>query len=317
MDVNRRDILKGLFGGTAIAGAVASALPVRGSETEVQPQADAVGLLYDATRCIGCRACMPACQNANGLKPDVGESGGLYMQPETLNAHTKNLIKLYVAADGHERSFIKQQCMHCVDPACVSGCPMNALQKGPLGVVGWSPSLCIGCRYCQIACPFNVPKFEWDTINPKIVKCELCRHIVGTTQTQPACTKVCPSHAVIYGKRTDLLAEAHRRIKEHPGMYFQDRVYGEFEGGGTQCLILSHVDFAKLGLPALGKESGPAQVRQVSKFIYRSFLTPIVLYGGLAGVMHYRWKHHLIHSESPDHHEGDPPQATTPEEKHA
>ena len=315
MDVNRRDILKGLIGGTAIAGVVASAIPAASSETEVGAQADAVGLLYDATKCIGCRACMPACQNANGLIPDRGSSGGLYMQPETLNAHTKNLIKLYVADDGHERSFMKQQCMHCIDPACVSGCPMNALHKEPMGVVGWNGSLCIGCRYCQIACPFNIPKFEWDKVNPKIVKCELCRHIVGTTESQPACTKICPTHAVVYGRRTDLLAEAHRRIKEHPGHYFEDRVYGEFDGGGTQCLVLSHVDFSHLGLPKLGKESGPAQVRYVSNFIYRGFLTPIVLYGGLAGVMTYRWKHHLIHSESPEHREGDPPEATTQEEK--
>jgi Fe-S-cluster-containing dehydrogenase component len=305
MDVNRRDILKGLLGGTAVAGVVASAMPVKASEAEVPPLPEAVGLMYDATKCIGCRACMPACQNANGLTPDRGDSGGLYMQPETLSAHTKNLIKLYVADDGHEKSFMKQQCMHCIDPACVSGCPMNALHKEALGVVGWNPSLCIGCRYCQIACPFNIPKFEWDKVNPKIVKCELCSHIVGKTESQPACTKVCPTHAVVYGKRTDLLAEAHRRIKEHPGYYFQDRVYGEVEAGGTQCLVLSHVDFVHLGLPNLGEESGPAEVRYVSNFIYRGFLTPVVLYGGLAGIMHFRWKHHLIHSETADHHEGE------------
>lgn len=298
MDVNRRDILKGLLGGTAIAGVAASAIPAAPRDAEATPRADAVGLMYDATKCIGCRACMPACQNANGLTPDRGDSGGLYMQPDTLNAHTKNLIKLYVADDGHEKSFMKQQCMHCVDPACVSGCPMNALHKEPLGVVGWNGSLCIGCRYCQIACPFNIPKFEWDKVNPKIVKCELCRHIVGTSESQPACTKVCPTHAVVYGKRADLLAEAHRRISERPGYYFEDRVYGEFEAGGTQCLVLSKVDFVHLGLPKLGKESGPAQMRSVSNFIYRGFLTPVVLYGGLAGVMHFRWKERLLHAES-------------------
>lgn len=315
MNVDRRDVLKGLFGGAAIAGIAASAIPAASTETEVPASTDAVGLLYDATKCIGCRACMPACQNANGLTPDRGGSGGLYMQPDTLNAHTKNVIKLYVADDGHEKSFMKQQCMHCVDPACVSGCPMNALHKEPHGVVGWNGDLCIGCRYCQIACPFNIPKFEWDKVNPKIVKCELCRHIVGKSETQPACTKVCPTHAVVYGKRTDLLAEAHKRIQENPGKYFEDRVYGEFEVGGTQCLVLSQVDFAHLGLPKLGKESGPAQVRYVSDFIYRGFLTPVVLYGGLAGVMHYRWKQHLIHSESPEHREGDPSEAVEPQEK--
>jgi Fe-S-cluster-containing dehydrogenase component len=306
MDVNRREVLKALLGGSAVAAVATAGVPVAkaGTPEAIEPVPDALGLMYDATKCIGCRACMPACQNANGLKPDVGGSGGLYMQPDTLNSHTKNLIKLYVAADGHERSFMKQQCMHCVDPACVSGCPMNALHKEPFGVVGWNPTLCIGCRYCQIACPFNIPKFEWDKVNPKIVKCELCRHIVGKTVSQPACTQVCPTHAVIYGKRTDLLAEAHRRIKERPGYYFEDRVYGEVEGGGTQCLVLSHVDYSNLGLPKLAKESAPAQMRRVGDFIYRGFLTPVVLYGGIVAIVRSRWKDHLKHSDNGGSGEG-------------
>ncbi|HUL33659.1 MAG TPA: hydrogenase 2 operon protein HybA [Candidatus Eisenbacteria bacterium] len=298
MDVNRRDILKALMSGSALAAMTTAGAPVAkaGAGDPVPPLPDAMGLMYDATVCIGCRACMPACQNANGLKPDLGASGGLYMQPDSLNAHTKNLIKLYVAADGHERSFMKQQCMHCVDPACVSGCPMKALHKEPHGVVGWNPTVCIGCRYCQIACPFNIPKFEWDKVNPKIVKCELCRHIVGKTVSQPACTQVCPTHAVIYGKRSDLLAEAHLRIKAKPGFYFEDRVYGETEGGGTQCLVLSHVDYSKLGLPKLGKESPAAQTRRVSEFIYRGFLTPVVAYAGIVGIVRNRWREHLKHT---------------------
>ena len=301
MDVNRRDVIKALFGGSAVAAIATTtvgATAARASETDaVPPLPDAVGLMYDATECIGCRACMPACQNENGLQPDTAGTGGLYQQPETLNSSTKNLIKLYTAPDGHERSFIKQQCMHCVDPACVSGCPMQALHKEPQGVVGWTSSLCIGCRYCQIACPFNIPKFEWHKVNPKIVKCELCRHTVGKSAAQPACTRVCPTHAVIYGKRSDLLAEAHRRIAQRPGFYFEDRVYGEKEGGGTQCLILSHVDFSKLGLPKLGPESAPLQVRRSTNFIYRGFLTPIVAYGGIVAIMRNRWKDHLEHVE--------------------
>ncbi len=301
MDVNRRDVLKALMGGSAVAAVAATGVPVAkaGKPESFEVVPDALGLMYDATKCIGCRACMPACQNANGLKPDTGGSGGLYMQPDSLNAHTKNLITLYTAPDGHERSFMKKQCMHCVDPACVSGCPMEALHKEPHGVVGWNPTLCIGCRYCQVACPFNVPKFEWDKVNPKIVKCELCRHIVGTSATEPACTKVCPTHAVIYGKRADLLAEAHKRIKEKPGFYFEDRVYGEFEAGGTQCLVLSHVDYSNLGLPKLGKESAPAQERRVNDMVYRGFLTPVVVYGGIVAIVRNRWKEHLNHGDKP------------------
>jgi len=299
MDVNRREILKALMGGTVAAAVATTGMPVGTAAKPEKFEADptALGLMYDATKCIGCRACMPACQNANGLTPDVGGSGGLYLQPDTLNAHTKNLIKLYVAEDGHERSFMKQQCMHCADPACVSGCPMEALHKEPNGVVGWTSHLCIGCRNDQMACPFNIPKFEWDKFNPKIVKCELCRHIVGTTESEPACTKVCPTHAVIYGKRGDLLAEAHRRIKEEPGFYFEDRVYGETEAGGTQCLVLSHVDYSHLGLPKLGNQSPAAQTRKVSDFVYRGFLTPMVVYGGFVAIVRNRWKEHLKHAE--------------------
>src|SRR5208337_1340479 len=133
MDVNRRDVLKALMGGSAVAAVATTGLPLTtaAKEDSFEVLPDALGLMYDATKCIGCRACMPACQNANGLKADVGGSGGLYMQPDSLNAHTKNLITLYVAADGHERSFMKKQCMHCVDPACVSACPMEALHKEP------------------------------------------------------------------------------------------------------------------------------------------------------------------------------------------
>jgi len=306
MDVNRRDVLKVLLGGTAVTAIAGSTAHVAKAAPEtVQPLEDAVGLLYDATKCIGCRACMPACQNANGLVPDRGLSHGLYMQPNNLNSQTKNLIKLYVAEDGHERSFMKQQCMHCVDPACVSGCPMQALHKEPKGVVGWDSGLCIGCRYCQIACPFNIPKFEWYRVNPKIVKCELCRHLIGTTETQPACTKVCPTHAVIYGKRSDLLAEAHRRIKEKPGYYFEDRVYGETEGGGTQCLVLSRVDYTKLGLPKMGPESNASRVRRVTNVIYQGFLTPVVIYGGLVAVVRDRWKEHLQHVEDERNEDND------------
>jgi Fe-S-cluster-containing dehydrogenase component len=186
---------------------------------------------------------------------------------------------------------MKQQCMHCIDPACVSGCPMGALSKGRLGIVGWNGDMCIGCRYCQMACPYNIPKFEWNKVNPKIVKCELCRHRIAVGGI-PACVEVCPVHAVIYGKRADLLAEAKRRIARRPGFYYRDRVYGEKEGGGTQVLYLSHVPFEKLGLPALGDTSLPSTVRKVENTVYQGFLTPLVAYGALAAIVKNRWGQH-------------------------
>ena len=155
-------------------------------------------MLYDATLCIGCKACVVACAEANDLPRDVSLDG-LHQAPEDLNAFTKNIIKLYKPQENSPDSFVKQQCMHCLDPACVAACPFKALWKNDgNGVVAWEPSRCIGCRYCEIACPYHVPKFEWDRINPKIVKCELCRPRLAKGY-EPACTSVCPTHAVIFG----------------------------------------------------------------------------------------------------------------------
>ena len=214
--------------------------------------ADAVGLLYDATLCIGCKTCVVACQDANGLPRDTAGIDYKYDAPVALNAKAKNVIKLYKGEEGE--SFMKAQCMHCVDPACVSACMIGALTKGEHGIVSYNVDYCVGCRYCEIACPFNVPKFEWAKSTPKIVKCELCRDRLAVGK-EPACTEVCPRHAVIYGKRTDLMLEAKRRIAAEPDKYVQ-KVYGETEGGGTQCLYISHVPFDKLGLPSAGRPSG-------------------------------------------------------------
>ena len=184
---------------------------------------------------------MVACAEANELPRDVSLDG-LHQAPEDLNAFTKNIIKLYKPTDSSPDSFVKQQCMHCLDPACVAACPFKALWKNDgNGVVDWEPSRCIGCRYCEIACPYHVPKFEWDRINPKIVKCELCRPRLAKGY-EPACTSVCPTHAVIFGSREGLLTTAMDRIAQSPDKYFENRVYGEHEAGGTQVLYLSSQD---------------------------------------------------------------------------
>lgn len=235
-------------------------------------------MLYDTTKCIGCKACVVACAEANNLEPDRAWSDGLYQAPVALNSRTKNIIKLYKA--GGEESFMKAQCMHCVDPACAAACMMHALQKDEKGIVYWDGSRCVGCRYCQVACPYNVPKFEWSSLNPKIVKCELCRHRLALGRL-PACVEVCPRKAVIYGTRDELLTEAHRRLKEQPERYVQ-KVYGERDGGGTQVLYLAHVDFEKLGLPSLGDSPVPETVRTVQGTVYKGFVAPVALYGLLA-----------------------------------
>ncbi len=279
MTAGRRSFLTGVLG----AGATVAASSVGASAKEAPREApeDAVGLLYDTTLCIGCKACVVACREANDLPPDTSRDP-LHDAPTSLNACTKNIIKLYQDEQGH-RSYMKKQCMHCVDPACVAACMIGALQKREYGIVTWDSNRCIGCRYCQVACPFMVPKFEWESPTPKIVKCELCNHRLAEG-LEPGCTEVCPRNAVIFGRRDELLAEAHRRIDEHPGRY-TGRVYGETDGGGTQCLYLSHVPFEDLGLPDLGDEATPGMNRMVQHGIYQGFVAPVALYAVLAGVM--------------------------------
>jgi formate dehydrogenase beta subunit len=290
MNVNRRTAFRVFAAGCAgLAG-------LRKAHAVALNSASELGLLYDTTRCIGCKACVTACSEANGLVPDPGESQGLYQAPDSLNAHTKNIIKIYRAADGHEWSYMKQQCMHCLDPTCVTACPLSALTKGQFGIVSWNGTTCLGCRCCQIACPFNIPKFEWSQVNPKVVKCELCRERLAIGQ-DPACTTVCPRKAVIFGNREDLLADAHDRIAASPGKYYQDRVYGEHDGGGTQSLYLSHVAFSKLGLPDLGDKSVASGVRQVQESIYQHGIAPVAFYSVIAAITHRVWRGHRKHAE--------------------
>src|SRR5512145_3210627 len=224
MTVTRRALLKGVVA----AGTVATlGLPVASAAARERktPPSNAVGMLYDATRCIGCKACMVKCKEANGLPPDTDTPlGTMYDAPDDLNGSTKNIIKLYRGEDGRT-SYMKAQCMHCVDPACASVCMISAFYKGPRGIVEYDQDKCVGCRYCQLACPFNVPKYQWRTPFPKIVKCEMCRHLLEKGGI-PACVEACPRGAVIFGALAELRADARGRIDREPGRYFP-RVYGE------------------------------------------------------------------------------------------
>ena len=283
MGITRRTAFKLAAAGMATGGIAATGLatPVAASEARVAP-ADAVGLLYDATKCIGCKACMVACRENAGLSPDTSASGGLYNAPPDLNEHAKTVIKLYDDGEGN-RSFVKAQCMHCIDPACAAACMLGAFKKREFGIVTYDVDLCVGCRYCEVACAFGVPKFEWAKSLPKMVKCELCNNRLAQGK-EPACTEVCPKQAVIYGKREDLLNEARKRLAANPSLYVQ-KIYGEHDGGGTQCLYLSHVPFDKVGLPALGETSTPTLQRTIQHGIYKGFVGPIALYALLGAVM--------------------------------
>ena len=276
MAISRRTALR-----VALAGAAAAvAAPVKASAPIAAP-ADAVGLLYDTTKCIGCKACVSACREANGLEPDTSFGDGRYHAPLDLSARAKTVVKLY--DEGGQSSFVKAQCMHCLDPACANACMLGAFKKREFGIVSYDVTYCIGCRYCEVACPYGVPKFEWAKAAPKMVKCELCNHRLAQGK-QPACSEVCPRQAVIFGKREDLLREAKARLAANPGKYVQ-KVYGETDGGGTQCLYISHVPFEQIGLPVLGEQSTPTLQRTIQHSIYKGFAAPVALYGLLGLVL--------------------------------
>ncbi len=206
-------------------------------------------LLQDNTRCIGCRACQVACKVWMGNRPVRTSffAGAGYQNPRDLDAETYTVITYAeVAQDGRlDWVFGRLLCMHCNEPACVSACPVAALEKLPTGPVVWHESRCIGCRYCQLACPFLIPKFEWTKAVPKIRKCTMCSDRVEAG-LHPACAQVCPTGAITFGDREAMIAEAERRIASAPSHYVH-RVYGKDEVGGTCVLHLSSVPFDRLG----------------------------------------------------------------------
>jgi Fe-S-cluster-containing dehydrogenase component len=295
MNVGRRNALKAMVAGGALAAA--KAVPVEASRVQGFNSANAIGMLYDTTLCIGCKSCVVACREANNLTPTL-DADRLHQAPVDLDSHTKNVIKLYKAADGPERSYVKAQCMHCIDPACAASCMLGSLHKDAVtGIVSYDVTYCVGCRYCMMSCPFDCPKFEYETAVPKIVKCELCRHrVAGAALADdggfsrypkahgPACCEVCPRGAVIYGKRSELLREARQRLTAGQGRYVQ-KIYGETDGGGTQVLYLSHIDFEKIGLPDLPGHGVPETAYSIQETLYKGFAAPVALYGILGIVM--------------------------------
>ncbi len=208
-------------------------------------------LLIDYTRCTGCRGCQVSCKEWNVLpaEPTKFFSGEGYQNPPQLSANSWNLVTFNeVESKNGDFSWIfgKKQCQHCLEPSCVAVCPVTAMEKSAKGPVTYDKDRCVGCRYCQVACPFDVPAFEWDKANPVISKCTLCfdRTEAGM---ETACSKTCPTDAIIYGEREDLVREAERRIAANPGEYL-NHIYGRFEVGGTSVLHLSGVPFEELGM---------------------------------------------------------------------
>ncbi len=191
-----------------------------------------MAILTDVTKCIGCNECVIACKNLYKLDTDVPRT---WHKNDGLSS--KNWTSILIKEENH---YIRKQCRHCLEPACESVCPVGALHQTPEGAVVYDSDKCLGCRYCMMACPYGIPRYDWDSAVPYIRKCIMCTDRIKKGQ-QPVCTEACPTEATIFGNRDKLLAEAHLRIKNNPGKYI-NKVWGEHEVGGTSVLYISDIN---------------------------------------------------------------------------
>ena len=271
LEVSRRGFLKGAAGASIALWCLASS-PLQalasGEEAVVE---DTPAILIDISRCSGCDSCALACKESNHLPKSE-------TPPRKLDAETFSYVGEFhvVNKQGEQVTrYVKRQCMHCLNAACASACPAAAMHKSEEGPVIYRHNRCLGCRYCQIACPFGVPQFDWNNgLGPEIHKCWMCyeRQQEGL---EPACVEACPTGALRFGKRSAMLAEAHARIASNPGRYV-DHVYGEHEVGGTSMLYISDVPFDQLGFPSDLPETAPPE--ETEKIMTK---LPFVI-GGLA-----------------------------------
>lgn len=236
MSLDRRNFFKAISvaGLTLAIGRSSKAALPKTSEIEFQ------GILYDSTRCLGCRACELACAEAHNLPVPKDELVAGVIR--TTSELQRSVINKFITSKGEV--LVRKQCMHCNEPACAAACLTQAMYKTKEGPVIWREDKCMGCRYCMVSCPFDIPKFEYHSSNPKIQKCDLCydRIIKGEV---PACVEIC-GEALTFGTRRELIAEARKRIAEKPNDY-TDQIFGENVAGGTSNLYLSPVPYNELG----------------------------------------------------------------------
>jgi len=231
-------------------------------------------LLYDATICIGCKQCEVGCAEQNKLRYD-----------DTVAAEQRQSEHKFTCVLTKDDRFMRRLCMNCQEPACASVCPVGALTKTSIGPVTYDPDKCMGCRYCMVACPFSVPKYEWNKLAPKVRKCTMCPDRVANGRPT-ACAEICPTGATKFGERDDLINEAQQRIRDNPGKYVP-HVYGLTEAGGTSVLLLSSVSFAEFGYNTPGYALPMLTYRVLSRI---PDFVPLcgVLLGGVWWITHRR-----------------------------
>ncbi len=285
---NRRDFLKTVSSiGIVTAGVAATPTKLKADPENILSN-ERNGVLVDTTVCIGCRRCEWACKKSHDMQPgsiDDYDDKSIFDIKRRPDHTTHTVINAYKGNSISKPIMLKAQCMHCDKPACVSACIVGAFSKKENGSVVWDESKCIGCRYCMVACPFQIPAFDYHkAIEPDIHKCDFCAERKGNGKL-PACVEICPVEALTFGNRADLVTLAKDRIKKNPKRYV-DHIYGETEVGGTSWMYLSSVDFATLDFPVLSADTAPGVSESIQHGIFAYFIPPIALYALLGGIMY-------------------------------
>lgn len=254
-------------------------------------------ILTDVTKCIGCEKCVEACVRANNLgeyKP--GRKRSIQEVGDGLSAARWTAV---VPRPGQH--FVRKQCRHCLEPACVSACPVGAMHKSPEGPVIYNKAICMGCRYCMVACPFGIPRYDWGSAVPYVNKCTLCYPRLKEGKL-PACVEACPEEATIFGDRDELIAEAARRLKAEPAKYVP-HIYGEHEIGGTAVLYISDIslDFLNFKNP-LPDEPVPERTWAVMQHVPTVAVGMAVLSGGVYWVIERRMRMARLRQEEERQH---------------
>ncbi len=277
MSISRRKFLGWI--GAAGMGTVTGKSAHAASNKHFTGHPGGLGVLHDTTRCVGCRVCEATCNKVNDLpKPDKP-----FKDLSVLNTKRRTTTTAYTVVNQYTNKstpiFRKNQCNHCLEPACASACFVKAFQKTPSGPVVYDASVCVGCRYCMIACPFEIPAYEYDDpLTPQVIKCTMCAPRLEKGML-PGCVEACPKEALTFGKRNDLIKIARQRIQKFPDRYM-DHIYGEHEMGGTSWLYLSGVSFKHIGmredlgiLPAPSLTSGMLSTVPIVIGLWPVFLT--------------------------------------------
>jgi len=241
-------------------------------------------ILTDVTKCTGCEECVLACKttHATGEKDSPRKWQG---------AATDLSSTRWTTIARTEGRHVRVHCRHCLEPACAAACPVSALHTTAEGVVAYDPGICLGCRYCMMACPFGMTRYEWESANPRVRKCILCYEKLQSGELkEPACTAACPEKATVFGERDALIAEAKRRIAERPGLYL-DHIWGEHEVGGTSVLYISDVDLVEASWPTtLPAGAVPDLADRVLHTVPTTFVTVGLAMAGIHWVVGRRRK---------------------------